>query len=84
MPSPLASTSPRSLMSKTSSNSLVGPGRITSEGEPHMRAPAAEGGPGRGRPQVVCRRWDYPPGCVTPFTLSVYGAYCATCSVRSW
>ena len=26
----------------------------------------------------------YPPGCVTPFTSSVYGAYCVTSCVPSW
>ena len=46
----------------------------------------SEGRPVPGRPLACARegRGAYPPGCVTPFTSSVYGAYCVTNWVPSW
>ena len=45
-------------------------------------------GAARSGPPHAERYWEgltyAPPGCVTPFTLSVYGAYCATSCVPSW
>jgi hypothetical protein len=49
-------------------------GKAAKRGRPHLGPPLS------GTMSEVV----YPPGCVTPFTLSVYGAYCATSSVRSW
>ena len=48
-------------------------------------ATGTEGRPQRdGRPSLGrSGQRGPPPGCTTPFTVSVYGAYCCTCSVGS-